>query len=157
MTEAGPPLPTAAVSAVPRPGTLLAETFPHAGRWHLAVYGFAGRNALQTLGLLLTIVVSFATIVFIWVVSFPIGIYSATHQYSWGDYGLSFLGFLTMAVGGITAARKGVRQARAVKLRPSGRTESWSVRCSPARSSAASAVSASSWMEAGSVEYPPDA
>jgi peptide/nickel transport system permease protein len=47
--------------------------------------------------MLLTIVVSFATIVFIWVVSFPIGIYSATHQYSLGDYGLTFLGFLGLA------------------------------------------------------------
>ncbi|PZO68173.1 MAG: ligase-associated DNA damage response DEXH box helicase [Paracoccus denitrificans] len=42
------------VSALPRPGVLVAETFPDHGRWHLAVYGFAGRNALQTLGLLLT-------------------------------------------------------------------------------------------------------
>nr|WP_154335571.1 ligase-associated DNA damage response DEXH box helicase [Paracoccus sp. S-4012] len=44
----------AEVSRVPGPGVLLAETFPYQGRWHLAVYGFAGRNALQTLGLLLT-------------------------------------------------------------------------------------------------------
>jgi len=44
----------AEVSALPRPGMLLGETFPWSGRWHLAVYGFAGRNALQTLGLLLT-------------------------------------------------------------------------------------------------------
>jgi peptide/nickel transport system permease protein len=47
--------------------------------------------------MLLTIVVSFATIIFIWIVSFPIGIYSATHQYSLGDYGLTFLGFLGLA------------------------------------------------------------
>jgi peptide/nickel transport system permease protein len=47
--------------------------------------------------LLLTVIVSIATIVFIWVVSFPIAIYSATHQYSWGDYGLTFLGFLGLA------------------------------------------------------------
>jgi ATP-dependent helicase Lhr and Lhr-like helicase len=33
---------------------LLAETFWRAGRAFLALYGFAGRNALQTLGLLLT-------------------------------------------------------------------------------------------------------
>jgi len=45
----------------------------------------------------LTIIVSFATIIFVWVVSFPIGIYSATHQYSIGDYGLTFLGFLGLA------------------------------------------------------------
>jgi len=47
--------------------------------------------------LLLTVVVSFATIIFVWLVSFPIGIYSATHQYSVGDYGLTFLGFLGLA------------------------------------------------------------
>jgi len=47
--------------------------------------------------LLLTFIVSFATIVFTWVVAFPIGVYSATHQYSLGDYGLTFLGFLGLA------------------------------------------------------------
>ncbi len=45
----------------------------------------------------LTAVVSFATILFIWAVSFPIAIYSATHQYSAGDYALTFLGFLGLA------------------------------------------------------------
>ncbi len=30
------------------------ESFPHDGREHTCVYGFAGRNAMQTLGLLLT-------------------------------------------------------------------------------------------------------
>ncbi|HWA42044.1 MAG TPA: ABC transporter permease [Hypericibacter adhaerens] len=47
--------------------------------------------------LALTIVVSVATIIFIWVVSFPIGIYSAVRQYSLGDYALTFLGFLGLA------------------------------------------------------------
>ncbi len=42
------------VSRLPRPGRLLAETFPRAGRAHLCLYGFAGRNAHQTLGLLVT-------------------------------------------------------------------------------------------------------
>jgi peptide/nickel transport system permease protein len=46
---------------------------------------------------LLTIVLNFATIFFIYIVSFPIGIYSATHQYSVGDYGLTFIGFLGLA------------------------------------------------------------
>jgi peptide/nickel transport system permease protein len=45
-----------------------------------------------------TIVVTFATIVFTWLIAFPIGIYSATHQYSWGDHGLSFLGMLGLAI-----------------------------------------------------------
>ena len=42
------------VSHLPEADRLLVETFPHDGRWHLAAYGFAGRNAQQTLGLLLT-------------------------------------------------------------------------------------------------------
>jgi len=41
--------------------------------------------------------VSFATIIFTWLVSFPIGVYSATHQYSWGDHSLTFIGFLGLA------------------------------------------------------------
>ena len=36
---------------------------------------------------------NFATILFTWVVAFPIGVYSATHQYSWGDHGLTLLGY----------------------------------------------------------------
>jgi peptide/nickel transport system permease protein len=46
----------------------------------------------------LTVLVSFVTIVFTWVIAFPIGMYSATHQYSWGDYGLTFLGLIGIAV-----------------------------------------------------------
>ena len=42
------------VSRLPEPNRLLAESFPQDGREHLCVYGFAGRNAQQTLGLLLT-------------------------------------------------------------------------------------------------------
>ena len=45
----------------------------------------------------LTIIVSMVTILFTWVLAFPIGIYSATHQYSWGDYGLTLLGFIGLA------------------------------------------------------------
>lgn len=48
--------------------------------------------------LLLTVIVSFFTIIFTWVVAFPIGIYSATHQYSWSDYGLTFVGLLGLAI-----------------------------------------------------------
>jgi peptide/nickel transport system permease protein len=47
--------------------------------------------------LFLTIIVSIATIIFTWIIAFPIGIYSATHQYSWGDYGLTFIGLLGLA------------------------------------------------------------
>ena len=42
------------LSVLPRPDSLLIETFPRHERHHLCVFGFAGRNAQQTLGLLLT-------------------------------------------------------------------------------------------------------
>jgi peptide/nickel transport system permease protein len=48
--------------------------------------------------LLLTFIVSFTTIVFTYLVAFPIGLYSATHQYSWADHALTLLGFLGLAI-----------------------------------------------------------
>jgi len=42
------------VSRLPERDRLLVESFPHDGREHLVAYGFAGKNAQQTLGLLLT-------------------------------------------------------------------------------------------------------
>jgi len=47
--------------------------------------------------LFLTLVLNFVTVLFIYVVSFPIGVYSATHQYTAADHSLSFLGFLGLA------------------------------------------------------------
>ncbi len=42
------------VSAMPQNGSILVETFPFENRHHVCLYGFAGRNAQQTLGLLVT-------------------------------------------------------------------------------------------------------
>jgi peptide/nickel transport system permease protein len=47
--------------------------------------------------LLLTFIVSFATILFTWMLAFPIGVYTAVRQYSFGDYGLTFIGFIGLA------------------------------------------------------------
>lgn len=47
--------------------------------------------------LLLTAIVSITTIIFTYIVAFPIGIYSATHQYSISDHILTLLGFLGLA------------------------------------------------------------
>ena len=41
-------------SRLPKPGELLVETFPRAGRFFLVAYPFEGRLAHQTLGMLLT-------------------------------------------------------------------------------------------------------
>ncbi len=45
----------------------------------------------------LSMVLSASTIIFTWIMAFPIGIYSAVRQYSVGDYTLTFLGFLGLA------------------------------------------------------------
>ena len=45
-----------------------------------------------------SLILNLAVVVFIYVVAFPIGVYSATRQYSFGDYGLTFLGFLGLAI-----------------------------------------------------------
>ena len=49
----------------------------------------------QALGL--TIIISLTTLVFTYVVAIPIGIYSATRQYSVGDYVVMFIGFIGLA------------------------------------------------------------
>jgi peptide/nickel transport system permease protein len=47
--------------------------------------------------LLLSFILNFSVILFTWAVAFPIGVYAATHQYSWGDHGLTFLGYIGLA------------------------------------------------------------
>lgn len=46
----------------------------------------------------MTIVVSLITMLFGYLVGIPLGIYSAVHQYSVGDYTLTFIGFLGIAM-----------------------------------------------------------
>ncbi len=45
----------------------------------------------------LSMLLSISTIIFTWLVAFPIGIYSAVRQYSLTDYTLTFIGFLGLA------------------------------------------------------------
>ena len=44
-----------------------------------------------------TMLITLLTVVFIWIVALPIGIYSAVKQYSIGDYVATFFGFLGLA------------------------------------------------------------
>ncbi len=46
----------------------------------------------------LTVAISLFAMLFIWVVAFPVAIYSATHQYSFGDHFFSFLGFIGLGL-----------------------------------------------------------
>lgn len=46
----------------------------------------------------LTVLVGLSSILFVWVIAIPIGVYSATHQYSFFDYFFTFVGFLGLAI-----------------------------------------------------------
>ena len=48
--------------------------------------------------LALTFVISLSTLLFTWVLGFVIGVYSATHQYSIGDYFFTAMGFVGLGV-----------------------------------------------------------
>jgi peptide/nickel transport system permease protein len=45
-----------------------------------------------------TVLLSIATLLFVWIIAFPIGIYSAIRKYSIGDYVATFFGFIGLAV-----------------------------------------------------------
>jgi peptide/nickel transport system permease protein len=65
-------------------------------------WGWSFENDLpvkQVIGdrMLLSFMLNFTVILFTWAVAFPIGAYAATHQYSWGDYGLTLLGYVGLA------------------------------------------------------------
>lgn len=61
-------------------------------RWNLPV------SSLIWERLTLTFVLSFSSLLFIWLVAIPIGIYSAVEKYSLGDYLFTFLGFIGLAL-----------------------------------------------------------
>jgi len=73
-------------------GGMLQGDFGYSFEYQMSVTDLVGSR------IFLTILVSFATILLTWLIAFPIGIYSATHQYSWGDYGLTFFGLLGIAI-----------------------------------------------------------
>ncbi len=73
-------------------GGMLQGDFGYSFEYQLPVSEVVGDR------LWLTILVSFCTIVLTWLIAFPIGMYSATHQYSWGDYGFSLFGLLGIAI-----------------------------------------------------------
>jgi len=54
-------------------------------------------NTLIAMRLPYTIMLSLLSLVFVYLVAVPIGIYSATHQYSLSDYGFTVVGFIGLA------------------------------------------------------------
>ena len=80
--------------------------------WNIIRHGNLGRSfqwekpVTEVLGerVGLSVSVSLLTLVFVWVVAIPIGIYSATHQYSISDYTVTFFGFIGLATPGFLLA-----------------------------------------------------
>lgn len=67
-------------------------------QWNMPVSQVIGNR------LALTMVISVASLVLVWAIAIPAGIYSATHQYSFGDYFFSFIGFVGLAAPGFLIA-----------------------------------------------------
>jgi peptide/nickel transport system permease protein len=73
-------------------GNLLRGNFGRSLEWAKPV------SELLAQRLPLTIAISLSTLLFTYAVAVPIGIYSATHQYSVGDYTFTVLGFAGLAI-----------------------------------------------------------
>src|SRR5262249_29029111 len=61
-------------------------------RWKLPV------NTLIWERLALTVALSFSSLLFIWLLAIPIGVFSAVRQYTGGDYFFTFVAFIGVAV-----------------------------------------------------------
>jgi peptide/nickel transport system permease protein len=70
---------------------MLRGDFGHSLEWNRPVADLIGDR------MLMTVVLSLATLLFTWVIAIPIGIYSAVRKYSIGDYFATFFGFLGLA------------------------------------------------------------
>ena len=73
-------------------GQFLQGEFGYSFNWDRPVRDLIGER------LILTFTVAILSAVFVYVVAVPIAIYSATHQYSIGDYIVSIVGFIGLAV-----------------------------------------------------------
>jgi peptide/nickel transport system permease protein len=71
---------------------ILRGDFGHSFDWNTPVENLIWER------LSLTLLISVSTLLFTWVIAFPIGIYSAVRQYSIGDYIATFFGFLGLAI-----------------------------------------------------------
>ncbi|MEZ4709138.1 MAG: ABC transporter permease [Caldilineaceae bacterium] len=72
-------------------GIVLRGDFGRSFAWNMPVADLIWER------LALTFVLSLSTLLVIWAIAFPIGVYSAVRQYSVGDYVATFFGFLGVA------------------------------------------------------------
>ena len=71
---------------------MLGGNFGWSYKFDLPISTLLGERLLLTIGL------SGMTIVFTWIMAVPIGIYSAVRQHSFGDYTVTFIGFVGLAI-----------------------------------------------------------
>ena len=79
-------------------GGCLQGDFGYSFEWRRPVAELIGER------LLLTFLISFGALLFMWCVAVPIGIYSARHRHSLGDYTLTFLAFIGLCLPGFVIA-----------------------------------------------------
>jgi len=77
---------------------LLHGDFGMSFQWNRPVTELIGER------LILTVMISLLALIFTYAVAIPIGIYSATHQYSIGDYFFTVIGFVGMSIPGFLFA-----------------------------------------------------
>lgn len=70
---------------------VLRGDFGYSFTWKMKV------SALIADRVLLTVIMTSATLIFTYLIAIPVGIYSATHQYTPGDYTATFFGFIGLA------------------------------------------------------------
>ncbi len=73
-------------------GILLRGDFGFSFQWNQPVAGMIWSR----MGL--TVAVSFSSLMLIWIIAFPVGIYSAVRKYSLGDYVATLFGFIGLAI-----------------------------------------------------------
>ncbi|MGV2126371.1 ABC transporter permease [Agrobacterium vitis] len=73
-------------------GGVMHGDFGYSFEWNQPV----SQLVMQRMGM--TALVAFITLMFVWLTALPIGIYSAVHKYSPGDYLFTLLGFIGMAI-----------------------------------------------------------
>lgn len=79
-------------------GILVDWNFGWSFQWNRTV------NELLAERLPLTLVISISSLLISWLIAIPIGIFSATHQYSFADYVFTFFGFIGLATPGFLLA-----------------------------------------------------
>jgi peptide/nickel transport system permease protein len=79
-------------------GIVMHGDFGWSFQWGKPVSAVIGERLPVTLG------ISLLALVFSWLIAIPIGIYSATHQYSLVDYFATFIGFIGLATPGFLLA-----------------------------------------------------